>query len=132
MSNVPTAKQPRGPLILSILIITVGVGWLLTARGFAPGINWVWTLGLGVVGILSFVLSGGLDKLSVVVGPFFLVASVMSILRQTGGLRPEIEVPVLVILFGVLLLIAQMSFIPPPPWMITPSPNADRRHPPVP
>ncbi len=49
-----TPTQPRGPLILAILIITVGVGWLLTARGYAPGINWIWTLGLGVIGVLTY------------------------------------------------------------------------------
>src|SRR5687768_11820102 len=114
-------RQPKGPLVLAILIITLGVGWLLTAQGIWPGINWVWTLGLGVVGILTFVLSGGLDKLSVVVGPFFLVSSVLSILRQTDRLRPEIEVPVLVILIGVLLAIAQSRLIPLPKWFGPPS-----------
>jgi hypothetical protein len=110
-------KQSRGPAVLAILIVTVGVGWLLTALGVGPGIDWVWTLGLGVVGILTFVLSDGLDKVSVVIGPLFLVGSVLSILRQTGHLRIDVEVPVLVILVGVLMFVAQMSFIPVPKWV---------------
>lgn len=113
------AAPSKSPLILSILIITVGVGWLLTAKGFGPGINWIWTLGLGVLGILTFILSGGLDKLSVILGPFFLVGSVLSILRQTGRLVLDTEVPVLVILIGVLLLIAQMQFVPLPSWFVS-------------
>src|SRR5437763_2597448 len=109
--------KSRAPLGIPILIIVVGVGWLLTAQGFAPGINWLWTLGLGVIGILTFVISG-FDKVSVVVGPFFLLASVLSVLRQTGGLRLDIEVPVLVIGVGVLMLVAQLPSVPTPGWFV--------------
>jgi hypothetical protein len=70
----------RAPLIIPILIMLVGTGWLVTVLGFSPGVNWIWTLSLGVVGILTFVVSG-FDKVSVVVGPFFLLASVLSVLR---------------------------------------------------
>jgi hypothetical protein len=112
----------RAPLVIPILIIVVGMGWLLTARGFGPGINWVWTLGLGVIGILTFVLSG-FDKVSVVVGPFFLASGLLSVLRQTGDLRLDIEVPVLVITIGVLLLVAQLPAIPQPGWFVPMSPE---------
>jgi hypothetical protein len=112
----------RAPLVIPILIIVVGVGWLLTARGFGPGINWVWTLGLGVIGILTFVLSG-VDKVSVVVGPFFLLSSLLSVLRQTGNLDLDIEVPVLVITIGILLLIAQLPAIPKPGWFVPIAPE---------
>jgi hypothetical protein len=105
----------KAPLVIPILIIVVGVGWLLTAQRVEPGINWVWTLGLGVIGILTFVV-GGFDKVSVTVGPFFLLASLLSVLRQTGTLSLEVEVPVLVISIGVLLLIAQLPAIPKPGW----------------
>jgi hypothetical protein len=104
-------------LVIPILIIIVGVGWLLTARGFGPGINWVWTLGMGAIGILTFLLSG-CDKVSVVVGPFFLLASLLSVLRQTGDLDLDIEVPVLVITIGVLLLVAQLPAIRKPGWFV--------------
>ena len=116
-SDVPR-HQPRGPIALAVLIIPVGVGWLLTAQGLGPGIDWVWTLGLGVTGVLVFVLSGGVDKVSVIVGPFFLVGSLLSVLRQTNQLRLDVEVPVLVIVVGVLLLVAQMPFIPMPRWVL--------------
>jgi hypothetical protein len=112
---MPSSKW--GPVVIPILIIAVGVGWLLTARGVAPGINWVWTLSLGVIGILTFVLSG-LDKVSVVVGPFFLLASVLSVLRQTENLSLELEIPLLVIAIGVLLLGAQLPVIPKPGWFV--------------
>jgi hypothetical protein len=104
-------------LVIPILIIIVGVGWLLTARSVVPGVNWVWTLGLGAIGILTFLLSG-FDKVSVVVGPFLLLASLLSVLRQTGDLVLDIEVPVLVITVGVLLLVAQLPVIPKPGWFV--------------
>lgn len=69
-------------LFLPLLLITVGVGWLLTTLGIAPHIDWIWILGLAVAGVLAFAF-GGFNKVSVVVGPFFLAASFLSLLRQT-------------------------------------------------
>jgi hypothetical protein len=112
-------KPSKGPLVLGLLIITVGVGWLLTAKDVAPGIDWVWTLGLGVIGIAAFIVSGGVDKVSIIIGPFFLIASGLSVLRQSGRLEQDIEVPVLVILVGVLVVLAQMSFVRVPRWAVT-------------
>ncbi len=109
--------QPdKKSLLVAWLLVTVGIGWLLTALKVAPGIDWVWTLGLAVVGMLTFVI-GGFDKITVVVGPFFIVASTLSILRQTNRMRVDIEVPLLVILSGVLLLIARRPNIPLPGWL---------------
>jgi hypothetical protein len=110
-------SKSRASLVIPVLIIVVGVGWLLTAQGFAPGVNWLWTLGLGVVGVLTFVV-GGFDKVSVVVGPFFLLASLLSVLRQTGQLSVDSEVPVLVISIGVFSLLAQLPAIPKPVWFV--------------
>jgi hypothetical protein len=104
-------------LVVPILLITLGVGWLLTTLGVVPQIDWVWTLGVALVGILTFV-TGGFDKVTVVVGPFFLVASLLSILRQTGRLSIDLEIPILVIAAGVLLLLARMNSIPVPTWLI--------------
>ena len=117
------SPNSRAPLVIPVLIIVIGIGWLLTAERFGPGINWVWTLGLGAVGILTFVISKGLDKVSVVIGPFFLLASLLSVLRQTNQLNLDIEVPVLVISIGILLLVAQLPAIPKPDWYVAlPSP----------
>jgi len=113
--NGPSSSKRA--LVLSILIMTVGVGWLLTALGFGPGIDWVWTLGLGVGGLLAFVFSGGIDKVSLVVGPFLIASSLLAILRQTGRLTVDIEVPILVILAGGLLAIAQMKVVRMPNWL---------------
>jgi hypothetical protein len=104
-------------LIVPILLITFGIGWLLTTLGVVPPIDWVWTLGIAIVGVLAFAL-GGVDKVTVVVGPFFLLAAFLSVLRQTDRLRVDIEVPILVITAGVLLLVARLPVVPAPRWLL--------------
>jgi len=113
----PEMTQSKQSLLIPLLLITVGIGWLLSTLGFAPDIVWVWSLGLLVAGILPFML-GGLDKVSIVAGPFFLIAAGLSVLRQTGRIEFNIEVPILVIVSGILLLVARMPSIPPPKWFI--------------
>lgn len=110
--------QPdRKNLILPVLLIVVGAGWLLTTLGYAPDIDWIWTLGLAVVGLLTFVVAS-FDKVSFVAGSFFLVTSGLSVLRQTGRLELNVELPILVMLAGVLMLIARHPAIPSPKWIV--------------
>ncbi|MCA9016291.1 MAG: hypothetical protein KDA77_13245 [Planctomycetaceae bacterium] len=114
-SSAPQSN--RKTLVLPLLIVSIGVGWLLTTLGLVPGLNWIWVLGLAVIGLLSFAVSG-IDKSTVVIGPFFLIASCLSVLRQTGRLSFDVEVPILVIVIGVLLLVARNKAIPFPNWMV--------------
>lgn len=103
-------------IILPILLITVGTGWLLTTLGIAPDINWVWTLGIAICGVATFVACG-FDKFSFVVGTFFVVTSLLSVVRQSGRLSFDNEVPILVIVLGLLMLVARSSAIPVPTWI---------------
>jgi hypothetical protein len=118
----PSLRSSKGTLILPILLIGLGSGWLLTTLGFGPGIDWVWTLGLAAIGILAFAVSG-LDKVSIVVGPLFLLASGLSLLRQQGHVPIDVELPVLIIAAGILLLVSRSSAIPVPKWLL-----AEGRH----
>ena len=106
----------KGPLILGMLILAVGVGWLLSVTSSGSGVNWIWPLALAALGVATFILSGGFDKFSVSTGAFFLVASVLSVLRQTGRLSADIELPILVVTIGALLLAVQLPVIPLPRW----------------
>jgi hypothetical protein len=103
-------------LVLPIAIIVVGTGWLLTSLGVMPQIDWIWTLALAAIGVLAFV-AWGVDRFTVVFGPFFLVASVLSVFRQTGQLELKTEVPLLMIVFGALQLFANVKRFPPPSWL---------------
>ncbi len=99
--------------IVPILIIVIGTGWLLNVQGIIPRMDWIWTGALAASGVLLLAV-GGIDKLTAVVGPFLMVSSVCSILRQMGKLSIEKEIPVLTIVLGVLLLIVYASKLPTP------------------
>lgn len=103
----------RKRFIVPTLIILLGVAWLLNVREIIPGVDWIWTVGLAAVGILTLAV-GGLNKLTVVIGPFFLTASLFSILRQTGQMSLDLEVPLLTITLGILLLLVQLLNLPMP------------------
>jgi hypothetical protein len=106
----------KSTVLLPVLLIAVGSGWLLSRSGIAPEVDWVWTLILAALGIFTFIL-GGLDKVTAIVGPLLLVGSGMSWLRQTGRISVGFEVPALMILGGVLALVAHLRIIPPPRWL---------------
>ncbi len=103
----------KKPIVVSVAIIALGIAWLLNTLDVISGVDWVWTLGLAIAGVLV-IAAGGLNKLTFVVGPFLIIASVLSVLRQTGVLRTDIEVPVLVIVLGFLLLLSHLLRLPMP------------------
>jgi hypothetical protein len=107
-------------LVAPVLIITLGLGWLLTVNNLMPGVNWIWVLGLAVTGFLVLAV-GGVDKVTFVVGPFLISSTLFSLLRQTGRISVDTEVPTLVIVFGVLMLLAKVLPVPVPKWIIEPS-----------
>jgi hypothetical protein len=100
-------------LVVPILVIVVGVTWLLNVLGIMPGVDWVWTVGLAAAGVLTLVV-WGLNRITVITGPFLLAASVCALLRQTGRLAVDREIPILVIALGVLMLVSQLSRLPLP------------------
>src|SRR5438094_7949418 len=77
-------NESKSMVAIAVLVIALGVAWLLNTLNVIPSIDWIWTSGLGIAGILVLMMSG-IDRVSVVVGPFLLVTSVLSVLRQTGG-----------------------------------------------
>ena len=98
-------------IAVSLMVIVVGAAWLLNTLDIIPGVNWIWTAGLAAAGALMLML-GGMNRLTVVVGPFLMIASVFSLLRQRGTIDTDQEVPYLVISLGVLLLMSAMSNLP--------------------
>jgi hypothetical protein len=103
-------------IILAVLVIALGIAWLLNTLGVIPGVDWLWTGALGVAGILVLA-ANGINKFSFVIGMFLLVSSVFSVLRQTGRLRADIEMPVLFIIFGVLLLLSLLLPLATPEFL---------------
>ena len=109
-------NESKSNVAIAVLVIALGVAWLLNTLNVIPGIDWIWTGGLGIAGILVLMMSG-IDRVSMVVGPFLLVTSVLSGLRQTGRLRFDIEMPILAIVFGVLFLFAVVLPLPKPHFL---------------
>ena len=112
----------RRSILMSAMTIVVGIGWLLNAMHVIPDIDWLWTGALGLVGVLVL-FSSSLNRFSYIVGFFLLLASVMSVLRQTGKVPLNFEVPLLVIGFGLLTLTAELLRLPMPAWMHDPVPG---------
>ncbi len=100
-----------------ILVIALGVAWLLNVKNILPSVNWIWTVGLAVSGIVFLVIDK-LNKFNFVVGLFLMISSVFSILRQTGIITPNVEVPSLFITLGILMLMVQILKIENPSWII--------------
>lgn len=101
------------------LTTAIGLAWLLGSIGVLPSVAWPWTLGLAAAGILCFLFLG-VNKLTFVVGTFLLVCSLFSLLRQMGIIGLNIELPLLVVAFGLLLLLAESLKLPGPDWVVEP------------
>ena len=112
----PETRFGRGWVATGLTLIGVGMGWLLAALGYLPDINWIWVLGLMALGVLTLGI-GGLNRATFVVGGFFFCASVGSILRQTGKMPFNVEIPSLVIAAGVLTLFSMVIGLKSPEWM---------------
>lgn len=83
---------------------------MLTTNKVMPGVNWAVVLLIAVAGILS--LCNGLSKLTLVLGPMLLLGSVVMVMLQTKRIHIEMGLPVLVVAFGVLMLVARLSSLP--------------------
>jgi DNA-directed RNA polymerase subunit RPC12/RpoP len=95
-------KASRGTVVLSWIIVLFGLGWLLHELNWLPGLGWLWVLGLAIAGFLVLLL-GGINKQTLIVGPFLILTAGFSILRQQHIISLEVEIPCLVIAFGLLL-----------------------------
>jgi hypothetical protein len=79
----------------------------------------VWTLGLAVAGMLILAI-GGIDKVTFVIGSFLIASMFFSLMRQTGRISIDTEVPSLMIALGTLMLMAKLLPIPVPTWIVEP------------
>lgn len=90
-------------VVVSWIIIVIGLCGLLENLDFLPGVDWFLVGGLATAGKLLFYLSG-LNKVSFVLGLFLVVASLLTIFHQLDLLPSHILLPLLLMVFGGLLL----------------------------
>jgi len=119
-------KPTRRFLVIPVTITILGLAWLLMTAGVGGGIDWFETAILALVAVVSWLL-GGVSKLTVVVVPWFLIASVCSLLNDAGLLAERFAAPVLVVALGGLLLLALFLDVPRPGFMLDKDPRDDEK-----
>lgn len=118
-------NRPTTPLVFGVLLVFLGLGWLLNESNVTPEVDWIWTLGFAVVGLLVL-FCRGLNKASIVVGPLLIACAVFSYVRQTGYLAPDYELPILLVVSGLLVIISYYAPLPPPRWLVEPPDLSER------
>ena len=97
--------------VIPVLVTVLGIAWSLNAFEVFPALDWIWTIGMAAIGILTLFV-GGIKKEPIVVGFALISAAIASIFRQTGRINLKIEAPILVLIIGVLLLLVEIMNIP--------------------
>jgi hypothetical protein len=109
-------QAPKQLVIIACLITLVGGCWLMSGLGLMPDVNWVWVGSLTLAGLLTIAL-GGIDKLTMTIGPWLIAAGVGAFLRESGTVSAKLEFPALVLVFGVLMLANLLLPVPLPKWV---------------
>ena len=94
-----------------IVLIAVGSLLLLHSLDLIPSMRWLWIVGLIAAGALVL-MTDGITKSSVVVGPLLMLAGVLQFFRMHSGLAYNLMIPLMLIALGGLLLVARSSVIP--------------------
>jgi hypothetical protein len=97
--------------VVPALVVLLGILWMLDVLGYFPRLGLMWVVGLAGVGIGIFA-SRGFNKDSFPWGAFFFACAGCSVLRQLDILDFKVELPLLVVILGVLLGINQTDIIP--------------------
>lgn len=106
-------NHSKAGVFVAVCIIAVGLCGLLNNLEILPGVDWFPPGALAVGGVLLFLLTG-VNKVSFVLGPFLLLGALLSVLHQLGRLETSILLPLLLIVFGVLLLLSFLLRLPMP------------------
>jgi hypothetical protein len=125
-TSLPSMKLNKKIPFIPMLVIALGFAWLLNVLNVLPGVNWLWTGGLGACGAL-ILIAAGLNQLTIVAGPFLMVASVLSLLRQTGKISVNVEFPILFIAFGIFLLLSYVLPLQMPKYLQTREPSDEQK-----
>jgi hypothetical protein len=96
---------------LPVTLIVVGLGWLLWEFRLFPDVDWI--IGIGfIVGGIAVLALDGLNKNSVVVGPFLVAIGLAWLAHDRYGTQWRYIVPVMLVLLGALMLIARSPRVP--------------------
>jgi len=96
---------------LPVTLIVVGLGWLLWEYRLFPDVDWIISLGF-VVGGIAVLAIDGINKNSVVIGPFLIAVGIAWFLHDQYRTTWRFIVPAMLVLLGVLMLIARSPRVP--------------------
>ena len=96
---------------IPVTLIAVGLGWLLWELRLFPDVDWIISLGFIAAGIAVMAIDG-INKNSVVIGPFLVGIGVAWFLHDRYYLPWRVEIPGLLVLLGLLMLVARSPRIP--------------------
>lgn len=100
-------KKPEKKFVLPIAIMLIGAAWTLNVIKAIPGVDWLWILLLAGIGLIALTQVKN-HRSKLISGGFFLTAAAGEAFRQAGRLPPEWEIPLLIIVVGLLMLLAQL------------------------
>jgi hypothetical protein len=96
---------------LPVTLIVVGLGWLLWEFRLFPDVDWIISLGF-IAGGIAVLAIDGINKNSVVIGPFLIALGVAWLLHDRYGTHWRYIVPVMLVLLGALMLVARSPSVP--------------------
>ena len=96
---------------LPVTLIVVGIGWLLWEFRPFPDIDWIIGIGFIVAGIAVMAIDG-INKNSVVIGPFLIAIGVAWLVHDRYGIYWRFIIPGMLVLLGALMLIARSAKVP--------------------
>ena len=99
-------------VVLPVLLIAIGAGWLMNELDLFPSLTWMAILGLTLSGLAVLAIEG-VNKSTIVVGPMLIAAGTTTFLRQQYQLPWSIQWPALMILCGLVMLVARSHKISP-------------------
>jgi len=103
--------SPAKKYLAPFLIVLIGLGWLLQQFDIISSFEFIWSVGLAAAGIYLIAVSG-FNRDTFLPSVFLLTWSLLSFLRAAGFLRLSVELPLLVIIFGILMAIRNAGVIP--------------------
>jgi hypothetical protein len=98
-------------LIVPILVVVFGLCWMLAELSIFDINKMLWTLGLLSSGVLFYAYVG-FNKTTFVLGGILIIGSILSVLRYNGIIGYKVEIPLLVMIAGILMAVNTTKLIP--------------------
>jgi hypothetical protein len=93
-------------MFVPFVVVFIGVGWLLNSFDLSPDVNWLWPVPLVGSGLLWLILRG-FNKSTLLLAPLLILGGLLEMLRQLHSVPLKVELPILVVAFGLFWLLSE-------------------------